>query len=142
MDKRNSEGYQDPTAYKALAEIMREERESRYMPLVYIASPLAGDTEGNIVKAQDYCRFAIGQGCIPLAPHLHYPQFMDDEDIEQRALGIRFALILLGKCDEVWAFGETVSAGMSREIAKAMRRGMPLRYFNSNCEEVFKECKE
>lgn len=136
MNKYNSEGYPDPTAYEALTAIEREEKAKQYLPLIYIASPFAGDIERNTEKAQGYCRFAVSKGCIPLAPHLHYPQFMDDGAKAQRDLGIRFALILLGKCDELWAFGGIVSEGMSREIAKAKRRGMPVRYFNSKCEEV------
>jgi hypothetical protein len=59
---------------------------------------------------------------------------MDDGDKEQRELGIHFALVLLGKCDELWVFGERISEGMTREIAKAKRRGMPIRYFNDTCE--------
>ncbi len=138
MDKLNSEGYPDPTAAKALTNVAREEKAivKQYRPLVYICSPFAGDTEYNIKHAQGYCRFAVSQGYIPLAPHLHYPQFMDDSDKESREMGLSFALILLAKCDELWVFGDTVSAGMRREIARAKRRGMPIRYFNSKCEEV------
>jgi hypothetical protein len=142
MGRYNSEGYPDPTAAEALSNIARREKRKNYIPLVYIASPFAGDTERNIAKAQGYCRFAVSKGVMPLAPHLHYPQFMDDGDKGQRELGLRFALILLGKCNELWVFphsgagGDHVSEGMSREIAKAKRRGMPIRYFNNKCEEV------
>jgi hypothetical protein len=136
MDKHNSEGYADLTAYDALTAVAKSEKP--YLPLVYIASPFAGDTERNIAKARDYCRFAVSKGCIPLAPHLHYPQFMDDGDITQRELGIRFALILLGKCDELWLFGDRVSAGMSAEIAEAKQRGIPIRYRKHM--EVTDEC--
>lgn len=135
MNKYNNEGYPDPTAYEALTAVEREEKAKQYLPLVYIASPFAGDTERNTEKARGYCRFAVSKGCIPLAPHLHYPQFMDDDDPKQRELGLRFALILLGKCDELWAFGSP-SEGMSREIAKARRRNIPIRFFNCKCEEV------
>lgn len=135
MNKLNAEGYPDPTAYEALSNIERDEKTARsYYPLVYIASPFAGDTERNIEKAQSYCRFAVGKGYLPLAPHLHFPQFMDDGDSEQRDLGLKFALILLGKCEELWVFGDRVSEGMSREIAKAKRRGMLIQYFNEKCE--------
>lgn len=137
MDRYNHERYPDPTAYEALSNVEQNEKEGKvYLPLVYIASPFAGDTERNTEKARGYCRFAVSKGCIPFAPHLHYPQFMDDDYQTQRALGLRFALILLGKCDEVWAFGDSVSEGMRREISKAKKRGMPIRYFNSKCEEV------
>ena len=138
MEKRNSEGYIDLTAGIALANVAKEEKSKAYLPLVYIASPFAGDTERNTERARGYCRFAVSRGSIPLAPHLHYPQFMDDGDKGQRELGLRFALILLGKCDELWAFGDRISDGMAREIAKAKRRGLPVRYFNNKCEEVFR----
>lgn len=136
MDKYNSEGYPDPTAAEALRNVMLEEKakEKSHRPLVYICSPFANNIEYNTNRARGYCRFAVSEGCIPLAPHLHYPQFMDEFDKESRELGLCFTLILLGKCDELWVFGDRVSEGMAREIAKAKRRGMPIRYFNDKCE--------
>jgi len=140
MDRYNSEGYPDPTAFEALTAVEREEKAKQYLPLVYIASPFAGDTERNTEKARGYCRLAVSKGYIPLAPHLHYPQFMDDDDQSQRELGLKFAFILLGKCDELWAFGSPTE-GMSREIAKARKRNIPIRFFNRKCEEVTEECE-
>lgn len=137
MDKYNSEGYPDPTAAEALANLAKAEKTVHsYRPLVYVASPFAGDIERNLKRAQGYCRFVVSEGCIPIAPHLLYPQFMDDDDRETRELGIFFALVLLGKCDELWVFGDRISEGMGREIAKAERRGIPVRYWNARCEEV------
>jgi hypothetical protein len=134
MDYKNAEGYADPTAYEAMTAVAKSEKP--YKPLVYIASPYAGDTETNVRRAQGYCRFAVTKNCIPIAPHLHYPQFMDDSDKEQRELGLFFALVLLGKCDELWIFGDRVSNGMSQEIKKAEKRGIPIRRFSFKCEEV------
>ena len=37
--------------------------------------------------------------------------------------------------EELWVF-DKVSEGMAEEIAKAKRRNMPIRYFDSKCEEV------
>ena len=137
MDKYNSEGYPDPTAAEALSNLAKAEKAiNSYRPLIYVASPFAGDTEHNTERARGYCRFAVSKGCIPLAPHLLYPQFMDDGDLRQRELGLFFATVLLGKCDELWVFGERISDGMSREIAKARKRGLPIRYWSSRCEEV------
>jgi hypothetical protein len=136
MDRYNHEGYQDPTAYEALSNVEREEKAAKACPpLVYIASPFAGDPERNSERARGYCRFAVGKGCIPLAPHLHYPQFLDDGDEEQRRLGLRFALILLGKCDELWVFGGQITEGMAREIAKAKKRGISLVVYQSSRDE-------
>ncbi len=137
ISKFNPEGYCDPTAYEALTAVEKEERAIKaYRPLVYIASPFAGDTDHNIDRARRFCLFAVTKGCIPLAPHLLYPQFMDDGDKEQREQGLFFALVLLGKCDELWVFGETISNGMAKEIKKAEKRGIPIRRFNSKCEEA------
>ena len=136
MNNKNSEGYPDPTAATALENVARAEDARVHRPVVYIASPYAGETEDNISRAKGYCRFAVSKGVIPLAPHLLYPQFMDDNDEDQRILGLRFAIALLCRCDELWVFGEKVSAGMAKEIEKAEKRGMRIRRFNSKCEEV------
>ena len=45
-------------------------------------------------------------------------------------------MVQLGKCDELWVFGEEASAGMKAEIAKAKRLGKKFRYFDSSCNET------
>ena len=43
IDKYNSEGYYDPTAYEALSAIEKEERALRaFRPIIYICSPFSG----------------------------------------------------------------------------------------------------
>lgn len=134
----NGEGYYDPTTYEALSNIRKEEKAAKraYRPLVYICSPFAGDTERNTEKARQYCRFAVRSACIPLAPHLLFPQFMDDTVAAERSLAMFMDMVLLGRCEQVWVFGSRISAGMAAEIEKAERRNMPVRYFTENCEEV------
>jgi hypothetical protein len=105
-------------------------------PLVYICSAYAGDIEHNVSRARGYCRFAVSEGYIPLAPHLLFPQFMDDGDPEQRALGIRCGLEFLRICREVWVFGEHITQGMEKEVIAAKKLGLPIRAFNPKCEEV------
>ena len=76
INKRNSEGYFDPTAYEALTKIARDAKQARaYRPLIYVCSPLSGDIAANQENARRYCRFAVDSGYIPLAPHLYFPQF-------------------------------------------------------------------
>lgn len=111
-------------------------QDRKYRPLVYVASAYSGDVTTNTEKAKQYCRFAMEQGQIPLAPHLMFPQFMNDDDPAERELAIFMDVILLGKCDELWVFGDKISAGMSVEIEVAKKRRQPIRYFNSKCEEV------
>lgn len=136
LEKRNSEGYPDPTAYEALLRIELAAKASAFRPLVFICSPFAGDIAGNTEKARSYSRFAVTRNCIPIAPHLLFPQFMNDSDPYQRDLAIFMGLVLLSKCLELWVFGETVTAGMSVELAKAKQRDIRIRYFTEQLEEV------
>jgi len=137
IDKYNAEGYYDPTAYEAMTLIEKEERALRaFRPIVYICSPYAGDTENNVKSAQGYSRFAVDKGYIPLAPHLLFPQFMNDANPAERKLGLFFGNALMSKCSEVWVFGERISAGMESEIKRARWKNYRLRYFTESCEEV------
>ena len=111
-------------------------QDRKYRPLVYVARAYSGDVTTNTEKAKQYCRFAMEQGQIPLAPHLMFPQFMNDDDPAERELAIFMDVILLGKCDELWVFGDTITAGMSVEIEVAKKRKQTIRYFNSKCGEV------
>ena len=44
--------------------------------------------------------------------------------------------VLLRKCRELWAFGTEITEGMQTEIAKARSLCIPVRYYNTKCEEV------
>lgn len=142
----NHEGYYDPTAYEVMTNIERAEREASlntlaqtvpgYKPVVFICSPYAGDVQENVNKTHRFCKFAVEQNCIPLAPHLLFPQFLDDNDPEERALGLLMGCVLLTKCAEMWVFGEHVTKGMALEIERAERRLLPIRYFTEEMKEV------
>ena len=112
-------------------------RKSRpYRPLVYICSPYSCDVERNIKRAQEFCRFAVTHNAIPFAPHLLFPQFMDDDSLRERELAMQFNKILQGKCDEVWVLGSYLSEGMRRELALASKRHQVIRWFDMNFREV------
>ena len=120
ISKYNSEGYPDPTAFGALSSIENEARALRaFRPIVYICSPFAGDIEKNVVATRTYSRFAVEQGYIPIAPHLLFPQFLDDSDPKERELGLFFGNAIMSKCSEVWVFGSHISSGMEAEIKRA-----------------------
>lgn len=141
VDKFNSEGYYDPTAYEAMSAIEAEERALRaFRPIVYICSPYAGAVEANVKAAQKYSRFAVDKGCIPIAPHLLFPQFLNDANPKERQLGLFFGNALMSKCSEVWVFGSRISAGMEAEINRAKWKNYRLRYFTETCEEVHHVC--
>ncbi len=147
MMYRNQEGYADPTAGQAMSRVMREYREqqkslwrqehdARNRKKVYVVSRYAGNIDVNVANAIRYCRFVIGQSCMPVASHLLYPQMLDDNDPDQRLLGTMFGLVLLALCREVWVFGSELSPGMRREVREAKRLGKRLRYFDEQCQEV------
>lgn len=137
INKFNSEGYYDPTAYEALTVIEKEAKAARtFRPVVYICSPLSGNVEQNQERARRYCRFAVDNGYIPLAPHIYFPQFMNDTLPKERNLALFMDIVLLSKCAELWVFGDTVTNGMGIEIEKAKRKGQPIRYFTADCKEV------
>ena len=147
ISKYNPEGYLDLTAYAALTAIEKEQLKAKrkeqrkehkkkmnFRPLAFICSPYAGNIEHNVARARGYCRFAISKNRIPQAPHLLFPQFMDDGDSDQRNLAIQMGLVLMHKCAEVWVFGERITEGMRIEIDTAKRRRIPIWYFNEKCE--------
>jgi len=131
---KNSEGYADPTAGSAMSRIMKEYRQQqkkRYANKnrrkIYVVSRYAGDVDANVKAAIGYCRLVIDKGYMPIASHLLYPQILNDNDPEERELGLMFGLALLRGCDEVWVFGE-VSPGVAREIEEARRLNKRLKF--------------
>lgn len=132
---KNSKGYADPTAGSAMSQIMKEYRQQqkkRYAGKnrrkIYVASRYAGDVDANVKAAVGYCRLVIDKGYMPIASHLLYPQILNDNDPNERDLGLLFGLALLAVCDEVWVFG-SVSPGVAQEIEEAKRLKKQIRYF-------------
>ena len=85
-----------------------------------------------------YSRFAVEAGYIPIAPHLLFPQFLDDNKPKERELGLFFGNAILSKCAEMWVFGDRISEGMEAEIKRATWKGHRIRYFSETCEEVIR----
>jgi len=137
VDLRNAEQYLDPTAFAAMTNIENEEKAFyAFRPIVYICSPYAGDVETNVKAAQRYSRFAVDSGYLPIAPHLLFPQFMNDSNPRERDLAMFFGNALMSKCAELWVFGDTVSKGMAAEIDRAKRKRYTIRYFGSDLKGV------
>ncbi len=138
---RNPEHYRDETAHDALASVALEEKAAqagqdesphppvKARPLVYICSPYRGATESNARRARNYCRFAIGKRAVPFAPHLLYTQFLDDTVRKERNIGISCGITVLRRCNEMWVFGDHITAGMKAEINMAQELGIPIRRF-------------
>ena len=106
------------------------------MKLVFICSPYRGDVEANTSRARRYCLFAHTQGAAPIAPHLHNPQFLDENISEERQAGIEIGLEYLSRAEELWCFGNRLTEGMELELQAAQQLKLPIRYFTDRCKEV------
>ncbi|GHU78166.1 hypothetical protein AGMMS49992_28110 [Clostridia bacterium] len=98
------------------------------MEIAYICSPYRGNVERNSQRARRFCLHALRNGYVPFAPHLHFPQFLNEADPAQRSLGLECGLTMLRKCDALFVYGEQVSSGMRREIDEAERLNVPVYY--------------
>lgn len=137
VSRYNSEGYPDPTTFEALSAIENEVKAARrYRPMVYVCYPFSGNIAVNTANARKFSRFAVEQGYIPITPHLLFPQFLNDNDLTEREMGLHFGNVLMSHCSEVWVFGEIISAGMDAEIKRAKRKNYKLRYFGSDLKEA------
>lgn len=97
---------------------------------IYICSPLRGETEKNIIKAQGYCREAVElfPDVVPIAPHIYCTQFLNDANPNERAVGMDLGIAMLDMCSELWVYGiENPSEGMKAEIEYANEHGIPVR---------------
>ena len=98
------------------------------MKKIYVCSKYAGDTKENLEKAKAYARYVAKEcGAIPIAPHIYFTQFLDDNVPEERAFGVMSCLLLLSECDELLYFGDSISKGMSSEIIAAKEQNNSVR---------------
>ncbi len=102
-------------------------------PLVYIASAYSGDIDGNVERAKKFCRFAALRGKAPIAPHVFLPEFLSEET--ERELALAIDVVILSHCSELWSFGEPTT-GMKLEIQEAKARGIKVRRFTEEMEEL------
>ncbi len=100
------------------------------MKQVYICSPYRGDVKRNVELAQKAGHFAALCGRVPVIPHLVFPQFLNDNDPEERVLALTLAVEQLKSCDELWLIGGTISKGMRFEIETAKEYRIPIRCYD------------
>lgn len=72
--------------------------------------------------AKIICRNITMNGRIPVAPHLYFPQFLNDDRKKERAWGLAAGLCLLEACSEmtVVVIDGYISEGMQQEIWHAI----------------------
>lgn len=99
------------------------------MEKVYIISRYSAKTwherRFNKEVTKYYCRRIAEAGKRPVAPHLFYTQFMDDDDPKARRLGRDFAIKDLDECDSflLVIVDGFISSGMRGEIEHVTRTG-------------------
>lgn len=117
-----------------------------YKKMIYVCSPCRPtlidpplrvvQKEMNLTLAKLACMKVIDKGWIPVAPHLYFTQFLDDETPEERELGMELGLAVLNACDEVWVVtDDVISDGMMKEIEEAAVLGIPVKMFDSKWKE-------
>lgn len=100
------------------------------MDKVYIISRYRAFTERgrefNRKVARYFCRKVILEGNVPVAPHLFYTQFLDEDQEKERQIGLDIGLKELREADEflLIVIDGQISEGMRREICQAARDGM------------------
>jgi hypothetical protein len=105
------------------------------MEKIYICSPYRGDIKENLEKVKRYCSYTVYEG-IPIAPHLYFTQFLDDNYSSDRRKGMRMGLELLKECKEIRVFADEVTEGMIEEIKMAQQLNIPIKFYNSEMEEI------
>lgn len=103
---------------------------------VYICSPYQGDVEKNVAIARAMCLRAIEEGFAPFAPHLVYPQLMDDSKPEDREIGMECAMSFISACNELWVCANvSPSAGMREEMVFARETKIHVRLIHVRNKE-------
>lgn len=112
----------DGLHYVAAELVRRRRAEGARRRRVYVCHPFADDPAGNIERVRVISRQLLDEGLIPVAPHLYLPQLVDESSEREQAL--QLCLELLGTCDEVRVYGDSVTEGMERELREAKRLGL------------------
>jgi hypothetical protein len=104
------------------------------MRLAFIVSPYRAD-DHTVAEheeiARRMCEYARRRGYTPIAPHLLFPQILDDAVPEERDAGMAFGLSILEsmRCySEYWI--DTVFVYASHNITTGMACEMKLAYAN------------
>ena len=106
------------------------------MRKVFICSPYRGDIKGNTEKAKFYATISAKARSVPIAPHLYFPQFLDEHSSTERMTGIEMGLELMDTCDEVRVFGFNITEGMKFELDHAREKHIPVRLYDEDMNVV------
>lgn len=112
------------------------------MVKVYIISRYRADNrrqlEFNKAVARYFCRQIIDEGKVPVAPHIYYTQFLDDDYQDDRELGLKLGLNDLQDCQEflVVVIDGIISDGMKAELEEVTKLGLHGCIVNMTKQEI------
>jgi len=95
--------------------------------IVFMCHPWKGM---DVETIKDLCK-RVSNDVVPISPALYFNQFLNDDDPDERKLGINMGLRLMWRCDEVWVYRlgrKDNSKGMDKEINYAEEISIPVRY--------------
>ncbi len=100
------------------------------MKIVYIAHPISGDVQNNLMKITVIVRKLNLQysDVIPFVPYFVDCHALDDYIPKERARGIKNDREFFNRkiIDELWLFGNRISDGMVEEIKLAKINDIPI----------------
>ena len=113
------------------------------MRLVYICSRYKPDEDHSIefhrAVAAIACKVIVNENdsWIPVAPHLYFPQFMDDDNPVEREKALLYGKCILNSCSamKVIVVDGIISEGMKEEIEQAEGK-IPIDYFHTTKKEM------
>jgi hypothetical protein len=56
---------------------------------------------------------------------------LNDSNPDERDLAFQMNKILMGKCDELWVFGNTYTLGMQKEMKWARKKKLHIRFIDN-----------
>lgn len=112
------------------------------MDKVYIISRYRADRpkqrEFHKNVARYFCRVIIDEGKVPVAPHIYYTQFLDDNYPDDRECGLGLGIWELHNSQEflLIVIDGIISEGMQNEIMEVSRMGIPGRIVCMTEQEI------
>lgn len=99
------------------------------MRLVIIESPYAGDVAANVAYAERALMDCLKRGEAPIASHLLFPGRLDDNDPEQRRLGMEAGLAWYRVAEACVVYCDRdTSNGMIQGVERAKAWHVPVEY--------------
>ena len=97
----------------------------------------------NLSVAKYFCKKIIDEGNVPVAPHIYYTQFLDDNHLEDRAKGCELGIWELQNSQEflLVVIDGVISEGMRNELKEVARLGMKGRFIYMTHDKISKAMK-